>query len=64
MMSYSSLPKSFWGHALETTAYLLNLVPSKSVPKTPIELWTGDKPMSETYSDLGLFGTCAEQERD
>ena len=44
MMSYSDLPKSFWGHALETTAYLLNLVPSKSVPKTPLELWTGDKP--------------------
>ncbi|KAL8088515.1 hypothetical protein AgCh_038337 [Apium graveolens] len=35
MMSYSDLPKSFWGHALETAAYLLNLVPSKSVPKTP-----------------------------
>jgi hypothetical protein len=44
MMSYSDLPKSFWGHALETAAYLLNLVPSKSVPKTPLELWTGDKP--------------------
>ncbi|KAL8116714.1 hypothetical protein AgCh_023023 [Apium graveolens] len=44
MMSYSDLPKSFWGHALETTAYLLNLVPSKSVPKTPLELWTGNKP--------------------
>ncbi|KAH9735169.1 hypothetical protein KPL71_017652 [Citrus sinensis] len=24
--------------------YLLNLVPSKSVPKTPIELWSGRKP--------------------
>ncbi|KAL8089363.1 hypothetical protein AgCh_038981 [Apium graveolens] len=44
MMSYSDLPKSFWGYALETAAYLLNLVPSKSVPKTPLELWTGDKP--------------------
>ena len=44
MMSYSNLFKSFWGHALETAAYLLNLVPSKSVPKTPIELWTGNKP--------------------
>ncbi|KAL8134578.1 hypothetical protein AgCh_009559 [Apium graveolens] len=44
MMSYSDLPKSFWGHALETAAYLLNLVPSKSVPKKPLELWTGDKP--------------------
>ncbi|KAL8133453.1 hypothetical protein AgCh_008783 [Apium graveolens] len=44
MMSYSDLPKSFWGHALEISSYLLNLVPSKSVPKTPLELWTGDKP--------------------
>ena len=43
-MCYSNLLKSFWGHALETTAYFLNMVPSKSVPKTPIELWTGDKP--------------------
>ncbi|KAL8512015.1 hypothetical protein ACS0TY_018465 [Phlomoides rotata] len=44
MMSYSDLPKSFWGYALETTAYIINLVPSKSVPKTPSELWTGRKP--------------------
>ena len=41
MMSYSDLPNSFWGYALETTAYILNLVPSKSVPITPTELWTG-----------------------
>ena len=44
MLSYSSLPKSFWGYALETAAYILNLVPSKSVSKTPIELWKGCKP--------------------
>ena len=44
MMSYSDLPKSFWGHALETAVYLLNMVPSNSVPNTLIELWTGDKP--------------------
>ena len=24
--------------------YLLNLVPSKSVPKTPVELWSGRNP--------------------
>ena len=28
MMSYSDLPNSFWGYALETTTYILNLVPS------------------------------------
>ena len=44
MLSYSTLPISFWGYALETTSYLLNLVPSKSVPKTPVELWNGRKP--------------------
>lgn len=44
MMSYSDLPDSFWGYALETAAYILNLVPSKSVPITPTELWTGRKP--------------------
>lgn len=43
MISYSNLPISFWGHALETVVYIFNLVPSKSVPTTPIELWTGCK---------------------
>ena len=44
MLSYSSLPILFWGYALETATYLLNLIPSKSVSKTPIELWNGRKP--------------------
>ena len=44
MLSYSSLPISFWGYALETATYLLNLIPSKSVSKTPTELWKGCKP--------------------
>ena len=39
IMSYWTLPISFWGYALNTAMYLLNLVPSKSVPKTPVELW-------------------------
>ncbi|RVW45213.1 Retrovirus-related Pol polyprotein from transposon TNT 1-94 [Vitis vinifera] len=44
MMSYSSLPTSFWGYALQTTVYILNIVPSKSIPNTPLELWNGRKP--------------------
>ncbi|CAA0830105.1 cysteine-rich RLK (RECEPTOR-like protein kinase) 8, partial [Striga hermonthica] len=44
MMSYSSLPDSFWGYALETAVYILNRVPSKSVLSTPLELWSGHKP--------------------
>ena len=44
MLSYSTLPIYFLGYALSTVMYLLNLVPSKSVPKTPVELWNGCKP--------------------
>ena len=43
MISFSSLPNSFRGYALQTTTYILNVVPSKSVPKTPLELWNGHK---------------------
>ncbi|KAK8534611.1 hypothetical protein V6N12_057255 [Hibiscus sabdariffa] len=32
------------GHALETAAFTLNRVPSKSVQKTPHEMWTGKRP--------------------
>ena len=44
MLSSSSLPEFLWGEALRTAAYILNQVPSKSVPKTPYELWSGKKP--------------------
>ena len=44
MISNSSLPKSLWTYALKTAVYLLNRIPSKAVPKTPFELWTGRKP--------------------
>ena len=43
-MSQSELPLSFWGYALETTAFTLNRVLSKSVVKTPYEMWTGKSP--------------------
>ncbi|KAJ9566249.1 hypothetical protein OSB04_002215 [Centaurea solstitialis] len=39
MMCHSMLPISFWGHALETAAHILNRAPTKSVEKTPYELW-------------------------
>ncbi|KAL4385252.1 hypothetical protein GQ457_15G018810 [Hibiscus cannabinus] len=45
MMSHNDLPISFWGHALETTAFTLNRVPSKSVQKTPHEMWTRKRPV-------------------
>ena len=44
MMSLTDLPLSFWGYALETTAFTLNWAPSKSIETTPYELWFGNKP--------------------
>ena len=42
-MSFSTLPLSFWGYALKTTTYILNMVSSKSILKTPMEIWTSRK---------------------
>ena len=44
MMSYSSLPISFLGYSLQTAVYILNVGPSKSIQKTPLELWNRHKP--------------------
>jgi len=38
------LPVSLWMYSLKTVMYLLNRVPSKTVPKTPFELWTNRTP--------------------
>ena len=43
MLSRTDLPISFWGYALETTAFLFNRIQSKAVEKTPYELWTGKR---------------------
>ncbi|KAJ9535257.1 hypothetical protein OSB04_un001652 [Centaurea solstitialis] len=53
MMCHSMLPMSFWGHALETAAHILNRAPTKSVEKTPYELWKGKKP---NISFLRIWG--------
>lgn len=44
MTTHSSIPDAFWDYVLDTTTYILNLVPYKSVPLTPHEMWTGCKP--------------------
>ena len=41
---YSLLLEFLWFEVLKTAAYILNQVPSKSVPKTPYELWSQNKP--------------------
>ncbi|KAL0420305.1 UNVERIFIED_CONTAM: Retrovirus-related Pol polyprotein from transposon TNT 1-94 [Sesamum latifolium] len=54
MMSFIEFPPSFCGYALETTAKLLNIAPSKTVPQTPYEIWHG-KPASYKY--LRVWGS-------
>ncbi|KAL0287643.1 UNVERIFIED_CONTAM: Transposon Ty2-GR1 Gag-Pol polyprotein [Sesamum radiatum] len=54
MMSFTELPPSFWGHALEMAVKLLNISPSKSIPQNPYEIWHG-KPASYKY--LRVWGS-------
>jgi hypothetical protein len=55
-MSYSTLPTSFWGYALDTTMYLLNLILSKSAPNSPIELWPRRKSIMR-YINIWSYST-------
>ena len=42
-MSFSTLPTSFWRYSLETKRFHFNLISSKLVPLTPMEIWTRRK---------------------
>ncbi|KAK4380833.1 hypothetical protein Sango_3027300 [Sesamum angolense] len=48
MMSFTKLPLSFWGHALETATKLLNMAPSKTIPQMPYDT-SHSKPASYKY---------------
>ena len=43
-MYLTDLPLSFWGYALETATFTLNMALSKSIETTSYELWFGKKP--------------------
>lgn len=43
-MNQASLPISFQVYTLDTSAEILNLVPTKKVSKIPHEKWTGKPP--------------------
>ena len=51
------LPVSLWMYSLKTVMYLLNRVPSKTVPKTLFELWTNRIP---SIRHLHVWGCQAE----
>jgi hypothetical protein len=57
MLSYSTLSIGLWMDALKTVIHILNRVPSKSVSKTPYELWTGHKP---SFNYICVWGCPAE----
>lgn len=48
----ADLPKKYWGEAITTATYLQNRLPSRTVERTPYELWTGQKP---NYEGLRVF---------
>ena len=52
-MGRSNLPEYLWGEAIKTATYILNRVPSKSVPKTPFELWIDRKPSLNHFKVWG-----------
>ena len=45
MIDFTNLSIYFWGYALKSIYYILNKVSSKSVNKTPYEIWIGHKPV-------------------
>lgn len=56
MIFGAKLNKSFWGEAVLTATYLINLTPTKALNqlKTPYELWHGKKPQIKY---LKVFGS-------
>ncbi|GKD78912.1 putative zinc finger, CCHC-type containing protein [Tanacetum coccineum] len=57
MLANSKLPEFLWTEALKTAVHILNRVPTKYVPKTPYEIWTGRKP---SLQYLRVWGCPAE----
>ncbi|GJW91242.1 zinc knuckle CX2CX4HX4C containing protein [Tanacetum coccineum] len=61
MMNLTTLPKSFWGYALETAARILNMVSTKKVDRTSYEIWHGK---TLNFSYLKVWGCEALVKRD
>nr|GEY05380.1 retrovirus-related Pol polyprotein from transposon TNT 1-94 [Tanacetum cinerariifolium] len=61
MMNLTTLPKFFWGYALETAAHIFNMVPTKKVDRTPYEIWHEKAPK---LSYLRVWGYEAPVKRD
>ncbi|KAK3040692.1 hypothetical protein RJ639_028388 [Escallonia herrerae] len=55
MICQNTLPEFLWVEALKTAVHILNRVPSKSVPKTPFELWAQRKLSLEYFHVWGCL---------
>lgn len=56
MLVDAGMEKRFWGEAMLTATYIQNRLPSRSIQKTPHELWWGRKP---DLSHIRVFGSQA-----
>jgi len=55
MLFEKKLPKLLWAEAVNTSVYLLNRLPTKSIQsKTPMEAWSSAKPY---VKHLKVFGS-------
>nr|GEV23324.1 retrotransposon protein, putative, Ty1-copia subclass [Tanacetum cinerariifolium] len=63
MMNLTTLPKSFWGYALESAARILNMVSTKKVERTPYEIWHGKAPKFPKGNN-GLLLLLSTREQD
>ena len=57
MMCCIALPNFLWAEALKIANYLLNRTPTKSVDRTPYEIWCNRKP---SFNHLRTWGCRAE----
>ncbi|GKD02187.1 retrotransposon protein, putative, ty1-copia subclass, partial [Tanacetum coccineum] len=55
MMNSTTLPKSFWGYALESATRILNMIPTKKVDKTPYEVWHRKVPKLYPKETIGYY---------
>ena len=55
MIEHAGLPKTYWGEAVMTSAFLRNRCPTRgtAMDKSPYQVWTGRKPM---LTNLKVFG--------
>lgn len=58
LLKTAKLPDSYWGDAVLTATFLINITPTKAleIKKTPYELWHNKKP---TIKYLRVFGSTA-----